>query len=143
MSENNFHLASSQILRQAGLRATRPRAAILQALMTGAHLDTCHAIWQRAHAVHRPLGLVTVYRTLTRLHSAGLVEQIDRGGVAYFGLAERHHDHVICERCGTVEAMGACLLGPFDGARLGGSGFLVTGHRLDLFGVCRACQHAV
>jgi Fur family ferric uptake transcriptional regulator len=63
-------------------------------------------------------------------------------GTAYFGLADHHHDHIVCERCGVVEAMEACLLGPLEGVRLAGSDFLVTGHRLDLRGLCRMCQEA-
>jgi hypothetical protein len=38
--------------------------------------------------------------------------------------------------------MDSCLLGPLEGVRLAGSDFLVTGHRLDVFGLCRACQGA-
>ncbi len=108
----------------------------------GRHLASCQAIWEQAQRLRRDLGLVTVYRTLAGLHAAGLVEQVEMNGTAHFGLADRHHDHVICQRCGAVEAMDACLLGPLEGVRLAGSDFLVTGHRLDLFGLCRSCQDA-
>lgn len=133
---NPFYLR----LRKIKLRATPQRLAVLQALATGSHLATCQEIWERARTICRDLGLVTVYRTLERLHSAHLVEQIDLDGVAHFGLADQHHDHAICQRCGAVEAIDACLLSPLEGSRLGGNGFLVTDHRLDVFGVCRACQ---
>lgn len=145
MDENEFHLARPRLaalLRGAGLRVTPQRLAVLGALATGRHLAPCQAIWERAQSVCGDLGLVTAYRTLARLHAAGLVEQIEMNGTAHFGLANRHHDHVICRRCGAVEAMDACLLGPLEGVRLAGSDFLVTGHRLDLFGMCRACQRA-
>lgn len=145
MIENEFQLAdprSIALLRGARWRVTPQRLAILQALATGHHLAPCQAIWERAQVLCRDLGLVTVYRTLSRLHAIGLVEQVDMNGTAYFGLADRHHDHVICQRCGAVQAMDACLLGPLEGVRLAGSDFLVTGHRLDVFGVCRACQEA-
>lgn len=108
----------------------------------GRHLASCQAIWEQAQRLRRYLGLVTVYLTLAGLHAAGLVEQVEMNGTAHFGLADRHHDHVICQRCGAVEAMDACLLGPLEGVRLAGSDFLVTGHRLDLFGLCRSCQDA-
>jgi Fur family peroxide stress response transcriptional regulator len=145
MSENKFHLVDSRfvmMLRQAKWRVTPQRLAVLQALATGHHLSSCQAIWERAQGVCGDLGLVTVYRTLARLHAAGLVEQVDTNGIAYYGLADRHHDHAVCQRCGAVEPMSTCLLGPLDGMRLGGSDFLVTGHRLDLFGLCRRCQDA-
>jgi Fe2+ or Zn2+ uptake regulation protein len=143
MNDNRFHLTDPRfvaLLRQARLRVTPQRLAVLRALATGEHLASCQAIWERAHALRRDLGLVTVYRTLAGLRDAGLVEQVEMDGVARFGLADHHHDHVICRHCGAVEAMDTCLLGPLEGMRLAGSDFLITGHRLDLFGICHTCQ---
>lgn len=145
MNENHFHVRDSQftsMLRKAGLRVTPQRLAILETLATGRHLASCQAIWERGRTVCSDLGLVTVYRTLARLCAVGLVEQVDMDGTAHFGLADQHHDHVVCQRCGAVEATDACLLGPLAGARLGGNGFLITGHRLELLGVCRTCQES-
>lgn len=121
---------------------TPQRIAIVQSLATGRHLASCQTIWQRAQGACADLGLVTVYRTLARLRAAGLVEQVDIDGTAHFGLVDRHHDHMICQRCGAVAPMDSCLLGPLEGVRLARSDFLVTGHRLDVLGVCRACQGA-
>jgi len=128
------------LLRHAGLRVTIQRLAVLRALSRGGHLAPCHAIWRRARRGVAGLGLVTAYRVLERLRDAGLVEQVDLRGVARFGLADRHHEHAICERCGAVEATARCLARSLDGTRLDRTGFLVTGHRLDLLGLCRACQ---
>jgi len=131
------------LLKQARLRVTPQRLAILQALATGKqHVATCHAIWARARRATGGLGQMTTYRILERLHAVGLIEQFDLDGVAHFGLADRHHDHVICQRCGSVEPTATCLLGPHGDltARLRRSGFVVKHHRLDLYGVCRACR---
>jgi len=133
------------LLKQARLRVTPQRLAILQALATGKHVATCQAIWARARRATGGLGQMTTYRILERLHAAGLIEQFDLGGVAHFGLADRHHDHVICQRCGSVEPTETCLLGPHGDltARLRRSGFVVKHHRLDLYGVCRACRAGI
>ncbi len=149
MNENKFHLAArlfdprfAALLREAKLRVTPQRLAVLHALASGHHLESCQAIWEKARVRCPDLGLVTVYRTLAGLRAAGLVEQVEMSGTAHFGLVERHHDHIICERCGAVAPMDACLLGPLAGVRLAGSDFLVTGHRLDVLGICRACRGA-
>lgn len=128
------------ILRRAGLRVTPQRVAVLETLATGRHLATCQSVWRRAQRRTGGLGLVTAYRILERMRETGLVEQVDIRGVAHFGMADRHHDHTICERCGAIEATDRCLLDSLAGRRLRGTGFLVQGHRLDLLGVCRACQ---
>ncbi len=130
----------SVLLRRAGLRVTPQRVAVLETLATGRHLATCQNVWRRAQRRTGGLGLVTAYRILERMRETGLVEQVDIRGVAHFGMAERHHDHTICERCGAIEATDRCLLDSLAGRRLRGTGFLVRGHRLDLLGVCRECQ---
>jgi Fe2+ or Zn2+ uptake regulation protein len=130
------------LLRRAGLRVTPQRIAVLETLATGRHLVTCRQVWRRVRRRTATLGLVTAYRILERMRERGLVEQVDIRGVAHFGLADRHHEHAICERCGAVEATDRCLLDSIAGTRLRGSGFLVQGHRLDLLGVCQACQRA-
>jgi Fe2+ or Zn2+ uptake regulation protein len=132
----------STLLRQAGLRVTPQRIAVLETLSTGRHLATCQDVWRRAHRRAAALGLVTAYRILERMRERGLVEQMDIEGVAHFGLADRHHEHAICQRCGAIEATDRCLLDSLEGTRLRGTGFLVQGHRLDLLGVCQACQRA-
>lgn len=143
MNDNHFHLGQADfpaLLRSAGCKITPQRLAVLRALAGGPHLASCQEIWKRARRLCGDLGLVTVYRTLSRLHAVGLLEQVDSDGTACFGLAERHHDHTVCQCCGALEPMDRCLLRPFEGFRLPGTDFLVTGHRLDLYGLCRACQ---
>jgi Fe2+ or Zn2+ uptake regulation protein len=132
----------SALLRRAGLRVTPQRIAVMETLASGRHLATCQQVWRRAHRRAAALGLVTAYRILERMRERGLVEQVDIRGVAHFGLADHHHEHAICQRCGAIEATDKCMLDSIAGTRLRGSGFLVQAHRLDLLGVCQACQHA-
>ncbi len=132
----------SALLRAAKLRVTPQRLAILEVLATGAHLTTCQEIWEHGKSICKHLGLVTVYRTVERLCAVGVVEQVDLGGTAHFGLTEQHHDHVICQGCGAVEATETCMLDTLAAARVGKKGFLITGHRLELLGMCPACQQA-
>jgi len=134
------HLAT---LHRSGLRVTPQRVAILRALAAGPHVATCQEIWERARTGTAGLGQVTVYRILERLEAAGVVERLDVNGTSQFGLATtRHHDHTICERCGAVSATDACLLEAHPDRSPGPHGFLVTRHRVDLIGLCGACQQA-
>ena len=130
------------LLRRVRLRVTPQRLAILETLATGRHLATCQTVWRRAQRRTAGLGLVTAYRILNCMRAAGLVEQVDIRGVAHFGMADRHHEHAICQRCGAIEATDRCYLDSLAGTRLRGTGFLVQGHRLDLLGVCQTCQRA-
>ncbi|MFC4529407.1 Fur family transcriptional regulator [Sphaerisporangium dianthi] len=90
-------------LRSAGLRATRPRLAVIEALRSmGGHrtADDVHA-----HLAGRGVSLprTSVYNSLVTLADLGVVLRADVGpGAAVYEVAERRHHHFVCRRCGQV-----------------------------------------
>jgi Fur family transcriptional regulator, ferric uptake regulator len=83
-----------------------------------------------------------VFRALDLFTSLNLVERVDlpAGDHAYVACERAHHHHAICTRCGRsidVDDAGLSRLLAEMGDR---SGFRVTTHRLELFGLCAACQ---
>ena len=93
-------------LKQAGLKATRPRLMILQLLEDAEerHL-TAEGVYRSLLDAGEEVGLATVYRVLTQFEQAGLVKRHHFDGErAFFELDEnKHHDHMVCMRCGRVE----------------------------------------
>lgn len=89
-------------LRQAGLRATPQRIAILEAMHASIH-PTVESLWSDVR--ERGIALPTVYRTLDSLEAAGLVLRTSLGqGRWTLHLAEHaDHAHSICTACGKVE----------------------------------------
>ncbi|MFE0820074.1 Fur family transcriptional regulator [Streptomyces sp. NPDC058794] len=90
-------------LRGAGLRVTAARAALLETVRRGDHLDA-EAI---AAGVRRRVGHVSlqaVYEALHALTAAGLVRRIQPpGGPARFeGRVGDNHHHVLCRSCGAL-----------------------------------------
>ncbi|MFE6478032.1 Fur family transcriptional regulator [Streptomyces rochei] len=90
-------------LRGAGLRVTAARAALLDTVRRGDHLDA-EAI---ADGVRRRVGhisLQAVYEALHALTAAGLVRRIQPpGGPARFeGRVGDNHHHVLCRSCGAL-----------------------------------------
>ena len=93
-------------IRQAGLRATSQRVAILQVLEeTQEHLDA-EGIFQRARQIDPSIGLATVYRTLSRFKETGLVRQrylsSDHNREYYERADKAEHYHFHCRACGQV-----------------------------------------
>ena len=83
-----------------------------------------------------------MFRALDVFTDLGLVERIDLpdGDHAYIGCDSVHHHHAICTHCGRsldIEDMGLSAVLADVGERLS---FTVTSHRLELFGMCDACQ---
>lgn len=122
------------------LRVTPQRRAVLRALEELGCAQDVEAIHVRARRFLPRIGRVTVYRTLDLLRAQGLVEALHWGdGRTRYELARHHHHHLVCLRCGTLEVLEACAVGPLE-ALARSRGFRITAHRLELFGYCAGCQ---
>jgi Fur family ferric uptake transcriptional regulator len=92
-------------IRDAGLRVTGPRAAVLRVLDQAAapvsHADVVAAV------ANEHVDASTVYRNLVDLESAGLVHRLDVGDHTWrFELKrEGDHAHFVCGSCGNVECL--------------------------------------
>ncbi len=92
-----------RMLRQAALRVTRPRLAVLTALRDHPHADTESVIG----LVRQDLGVVShqaVYDGLRVLTDSGLLRRFQpMGSVARYELrpGDNHH-HLVCRDCGAI-----------------------------------------
>lgn len=130
-------------LRASGVRVTHQRRAVIQVLQESrGHLDA-EAVHDRVKARDPRISLATVYRTLSLLKGAGLVEEHRLGeGHAHFEAAqETPHYHFTCLRCGQVIEFDAPEVAHVV-RRLGDQeGVQVTETHLSLTGYCAACRN--
>jgi Fur family transcriptional regulator, ferric uptake regulator len=86
-------------------------------------------------------GRATVYRTLDGLRASGWISRIqhDETHVTYTRTLPGHHHTVICRGCGAALLLGGCDLDALLAPVLFGSGFVVEGHHLELYGRCAQC----
>ena len=129
-------------LRGSGSRLTIPRKAILDVIATSDQPLTAMDIYEQARTIAPNLGLVTVYRTIDTLESLDLVDRIhgDEDCQTIFRAPAGHSHLLICTNCGkSVYFDGVLAEQEFD--RIGEeNGFKVTGHMLQLNGICQSCQ---
>lgn len=134
-------IVTSDALKDAGLRATRQRTTVLDALRDRDEAVTAQELHAELREVGEPVGLTTVYRTLASLADAGLLDAFDREGEQAFRMcSDDHHHHLICEVCSRVEEIAAAEVERWVDAVARRHGLRVTGHRADIFGVCAACD---
>jgi Fur family ferric uptake transcriptional regulator len=128
------------LLRGAGLRVTRPRAAVLSAVYRHPHADTDTLI-AAARAELPDVSHQAVYDSLAALTDVALIRRIQpAGSVARYEsrVADNHH-HVVCRSCGAIAdvdcAVGAvpCLTASDD------SGFSIEEAEVVYWGRCPAC----
>jgi Fe2+ or Zn2+ uptake regulation protein len=131
----------SLLLREAGLRVTRPRLAVLEALLELAHADTESVI----SAVRRELPEVShqaVYDSLRTLTAAGLARRIQPTGLVarYEARVGDNHHHLVCRSCGAISDVD-CAVG--DAPCLTASddhGYAIDEAEVIYWGLCPECS---
>lgn len=128
-------------ITQHRLKRSDQRDAILDVfLRSERHLsvdDLLHMVQKR-----RPdIGRTTVYRTLKLLQSAGLAQELVVQGQTYFEREynRQHHDHFICNTCGEIIEFSNPEIERLQDEVAAQFGFVIEGHRHQIFGQCRRC----
>jgi Fe2+ or Zn2+ uptake regulation protein len=90
-------------LRNAGLRVTAPRVAVLEELQRNRSHPNPVDVHRALSARHPSLSLSTVYLTIEAFAKAGLLRRIPArdGHLRVDGVVEEH-DHAVCRHCGDV-----------------------------------------
>lgn len=126
-------------LQEAGLRATRQRMAVAEALRgMGGHrtADEVHAQLAR-DAVALPR--TSVYNSLTALAEAGVVLRADVGpGAVVYEMADTWHHHFVCRRCGRISDV-PCVIGERPCLHPDGDVGVVDEAQIIFRGLCARC----
>ncbi len=129
-------------LDAAGYRLTPSRRAVVGLIAARAGHFTAADLVADAQRERLAIGRATIFRALDVLLELGAVERLDlpSGDHAYVGCEPVHHHHIVCSSCGrTDEIEDAGLRSVVDEVSRR-TGFIVDAHRLELFGLCPACQ---
>jgi Fe2+ or Zn2+ uptake regulation protein len=141
----DMHSVAERRLRQIDQRYTSGRRAIIDLLLTAGHPVSIEDIAERLPGLPRS----SAYRHLTNLHAAGLIRRVTASDeYTRFELAEdltEHHHHLLCLNCGKVTdvTLPAGLEQQVTDAITNladAESFQAHSHRLDVLGLCAACQ---
>lgn len=128
-------------VRRRGVRVTRQRALILQALCELDGHASAERVYERVTLHRRDLDLSTVYRTLERLRDLRVLSQTDlgRGCIEFEIVAEAPHHHLVCRDCGRVIDLDHGYLAGLSAALCQDLGFEPILDHMAIFGRCAAC----
>ena len=129
------------MLREGGLRVTRPRQAVLRALRLNPHSDT-EAVIRLARADLGSVSHQTVYDVLHALTGAGLLRRIQPAGsvARYEARVGDNHHHVVCRTCGAIQDVD-CALGPAPCLTASDdAGFEIDEAEVVYWGQCPSCS---
>ncbi len=130
-----------RLLRDAELRVTGPRKAVLAAVHDHPHADTETLM----AATRERLGSVShqaVYDVLRALTDAGLVRRFQPAGsvARYEARVGDNHHHAVCRSCGAVSDVD-CAIGETPCLTASdNAGFVIDEAEVVYWGLCPACQ---
>jgi Fur family transcriptional regulator, ferric uptake regulator len=133
----------ARYMAERGLKSTRQRSLIIDAFFSlGGHLSV-EELWSKVREQDAKVSVATVYRTMKLLAECGLAHarNFGDGQTRYEAAAGRdHHDHLICTECGRIVEFENDRIEAMQEAVARKHGFRVTSHKMELYGLCQACQ---
>ena len=136
--------SAESALRAGGLRMTRQRRAIVEAMQQPGDHRTAQQLLEAVRTAHPRTNASTVYRTLATLRDAGLVTETDLGGgeLRYAWRGRDRHHHMICRQCGAVFELDHAYLEPLEAALDRDHHFRAALDHFAIWGDCAACRRA-
>ncbi len=132
------------LLRDAGYRITEQRTKVCGYLAETNSHPTPYEVYAELRAIDPAISRATVYNTLNTLQQLGGIVEIN------FGTDHTHYDtdpaphiNLICLRCHAIEDCHCAL--PIDSAlqsNIAHHGFQAVATKIDILGLCNACQQA-
>jgi Fur family ferric uptake transcriptional regulator len=134
----------SEVAARRGLRMTRPRRAVLAAIVALGRPFSATELTEAMARRDGSVGRASVYRTLDLLLRAGWVRRLHGAGKERYTLCldMAHHHHVTCRGCGRTEEFSLGNVAGFEDAvdaAVRSLGFVAEGHVLEVHGLCPRC----
>lgn len=134
-----------EYLATRGKRLTRERETIVaEVFASHEHFDTDQLVNRLSTRTDgKRVSRATVYRTLDDMVLAGLLRKVARSHdreVYEHDYGYPQHDHLICSKCGTLIEFENAPLSRILDSVAAEHGFRMTGHRLEVYGMCAECS---
>ncbi len=151
LKDERFH-SFLQILKKTKIRTTKQRLLILYLLKEQTAPIDAQTLYQLAKDWIQeedpdfpPFWLSTVYRTLDLFVLHDVVEKVvhfNDHHAAYILKGGHHQHYAICTNCHTILPFEDCPHALWEN-HLAQDGFKMTGHRIEVYGVCKQCQEEI
>ena len=132
-------------MAKKGLRSTDQRRLIVDTFFRAPNHISIEELLAQVREKEPKVGYATVYRTLKLLTECGVAHERRFGdGLTRYELADdtSHHDHLICLECGDIVEFEEPRIENLQEETAKRLGFQFTGHKMELYGVCRDCRRS-
>lgn len=133
----------NEFLKKKNLKRSDQRERILDIFLSTERHMTADELYSIVKNKHPEVGFSTIYRTLRLICDSGLGNELilnDSAARYEHSYGHKHHDHLICERCGRVVEIIDPDIEKLQEKIARKEGFILTSHRLLLYGKCSGCR---
>jgi len=134
----------SNILKHEGLKNTKHRNVILEVIENSEQPISAEQIFLKLKEKKNSISISSVYRILESLVSKGLITKSNITGdskATYEFNRSEHKHHLICTGCKKMFTVDGCPLEEYEKRLKSTMDFDITGHKLEIFGLCKECKH--
>lgn len=123
-------------------RMTPQRLAIIKILISSESHPSVDDIYKEVRKLFPTTSLATVYKTITLLKELNEVLELGfpDGSNRYDGNKPYPHPHAICTKCKKILDPEISSVHALSEEMRQKTGFVISSHRLDFFGLCPECQ---
>jgi Fur family ferric uptake transcriptional regulator len=138
---SSSHVELTAALRDAGLRVTGPRLAVLSVVMAGKHM-TAEQVEFAARERVGAISTQAVYDVLAALTRGGFLRRIEPAGspARYETRVDDNHHHLVCRSCGAISDVDCVIGDPPCVTPADAGGFVVDEAEVTFWGLCPDCQ---
>ena len=131
-----------KLLKDNDLKITKNRLAILKELDKREVPTTAEDIFIAiSTSKTEKYSLSSVYRALNQFCEKSIAKKsAEIDGTTYYQLNKGHTHSLICEKCKKIIPINHCPIHPLIEDIKAKTEFLVTGHHLEIRGICKKCQ---
>ncbi|CAB4580638.1 unannotated protein [freshwater metagenome] len=123
------------------LRSTKQRKAVAEVLATISKFSSAQEVHSILISRGEKVGLATVYRTLQALAETGAIDVLRNDGEAlYRACSNDHHHHLVCTGCNKTTEIAAPEVEIWTEKIAREQGYLISGHTIEVFGLCKNCR---
>ena len=143
MSDPELRLCKMvDVLRENRYRITPQRLAILKILAESKGHPSVETIYAQVKPSFPTTSLATIYKNVAVLKSLNQVLELGFSDDSnrYDGNKPYDHPHVVCIHCKKILDPDVAALKDMTRELTRATGFTITRHRLDFFGICPECQ---
>lgn len=129
-------------LREKQYRITPQRVAILKVLAESKGHPSVESIYAQVKPGFPTTSLATIYKNVAVLKELNQVLELGFSDDSnrYDGNKPYDHPHVVCTICKQILDPDILSLTDMTEELMRKTGFTITRHRMDFFGICPACQ---